>query len=155
MALHIISVGQKMPLWVQRGFDDYAKRLNGAFALKLIEIPLQKRSKNVAIDRCQQQEGQKMLAAIPVHAKVVALDERGHSWRSVQLAEQLHHWQQHSNVAFLIGGPEGLASDCLQRADLRWSLSALTLPHALVRVVLAEQLYRAWSLLNQHPYHRE
>ena len=144
-----------MPDWVKQGYDTYAKRLSGAFQLKLIEIPLTKRGKNADIKRYQQQEGQKMLEAIPNNSWVVALDERGKSWHSQQFSQQLANWQQSAtHVVLLVGGPEGLSSACLQRANVRWSLSDLTLPHPLVRVMLAEQLYRAWSLLNQHPYHR-
>ena len=96
-----------------------------------------------------------MLAAIPNHAHVVALDEHGEAWSSQDLAKLLNEWQQdYQDIALLIGGPEGLASECLQRAKQRWSLSAATLPHGLARVIVAEQLYRAWSLLNNHPYHR-
>ena len=154
--LYIIGVGQKMPTWVKQGYDTYAKRLNGSFQLKLIEIPLTKRGKNADIKRYQQREGQKMLDAIPNNSWVVALDEKGKSYSSTGFAKQLAHWQQQANhITLLIGGPEGLSSACLQRANTRWSLSDLTLPHPLVRVMLAEQLYRGWSLLNQHPYHRE
>lgn len=156
MALYLICVGQKMPTWVKQGYDTYAKRLSGAFQLKLIEIPLNKRGKNADIKRFQQQEGQKMLEAIPHNSWVIALDEKGKQYSSNQFAQQLSSWQQQAtHVALLIGGPEGLSPDCLQKAHARLSLSDLTMPHPLVRVMIAEQLYRAWSLLNQHPYHRE
>jgi 23S rRNA (pseudouridine1915-N3)-methyltransferase len=149
MHIDLICVGQKMPSWVETGFKEYAKRLP---RLNLIEIPLRKRTKNADLARLQRQEGEQMLAAIAQGAYVIALDERGQIWNTPQLAEQLAHWRR--RVALLVGGPEGLSTACLQRAQQRWSLSALTLPHQLVRIVVAEQLYRAWSLLNNHPYHR-
>jgi 23S rRNA (pseudouridine1915-N3)-methyltransferase len=143
-----------MPSWVVDGFGDYSRRLPPACSLKLVEIPLKKRHKDVA--RLQQAEGREMLAAIPRDTLVIALDERGESWSTRKLADNLDGWLGSGrDVALLVGGPEGLAADCLQRADRRWSLSALTLPHPLVRIVVAEQIYRAWSLLQNHPYHRE
>lgn len=144
-----------MPTWINQGFQEYAKRLPGQYRLHLIEIPLRKRSKNADLTRLQQQEGTQMLKYVTAESYVVALDERGQLWNSEQLALQLKHGLVHySRVALLVGGPEGLASQCLQRAHQHWSLSALTLPHALVRIIVAEQIYRAWSLLNHHPYHR-
>jgi 23S rRNA (pseudouridine1915-N3)-methyltransferase len=155
MHIDLICIGQKMPSWVKSGFNEYAKRLPPTCRLNLIEIPLRKRTKNANLARLQHQEGEQMLAAIAQGAYVIALDERGQMSNSPQLAEQLAHWmQEHSTVALLVGGPEGLSAACLQRAQQRWSLSALTLPHQLVRIIVAEQLYRAWSLLNNHPYHR-
>ena len=155
MYIDLICIGHKMPAYVEMGFKEYAKRLPTSCRLNLIEIPLRKRSKNVDLARLQRQEGEQMLAAIPKGAYVIALDERGKMWNSPQLSKQLGLWMQdYSKVALLIGGPEGLSDDCLQRAQQHWSLSALTLPHQLVRIVVAEQLYRAWSLLNYHTYHR-
>jgi 23S rRNA (pseudouridine1915-N3)-methyltransferase len=155
MHIDLICVGKKMPSWIEMGFNDYAKRLPSSCHLNLIEVPLRKRTKNADIIRLQHQEGEQMLAAIAKSAYVIALDERGRAWDSSQLANQLAHWmQEYSTVALLVGSPEGLSATCLQRAQQRWSLSALTLPHLLVRIIVAEQLYRAWSLLNNHPYHR-
>ncbi len=155
MYIDLICIGQKMPTYVEMGFKEYAKRLPAVCRLNLIEIPLRKRSKNADIVRLQRQEGEQMLAAIPQGAYVIALDELGKMWSSPQLSKQLAHWMQdYSRVALLVGGPEGLSAACLQRAQQHWSLSALTLPHQLVRIVVAEQLYRAWTLLNNHPYHR-
>lgn len=155
MYIDLICIGQKMPTYVEMGFKEYAKRLPAVCSLNLIEIPLRKRSKNADIVRLQRQEGEQMLAAIPQGAYVIALDERGKMWSSPQLSKQLAHWMQdYSRVALLVGGPEGLSAACLQQAQQHWSLSALTLPHQLVRIVVAEQLYRAWTLLNNHPYHR-
>ena len=155
MYIDLICIGHKMPAYVEMGFKEYAKRLPTACSLNLIEIPLRKRSKNADIARLQRQEGEQMLAAIPKGAYVIALDERGKMWSSSQLSKQLAHWMQdYSRIALLVGGPEGLSAACLQRATQQWSLSALTLPHQLVRIIVAEQLYRAWTLLNNHPYHR-
>jgi len=155
MHIELICVGQRMPNWVITGFEEYSKRLPQQCHIKLIEIPLKKRGKNADIKRLQQEEGEKMLAAMSHQAYVIALDERGKSWDTVQLSQQLAKWMQNfPTVALLVGGPEGLAPTCLQRAQQKWSLSALTLPHPLVRIVVAEQIYRAWTLLNNHPYHR-
>ncbi len=156
MQIQLICVGQKMPSWVTQGYEEYSKRLPAACHLKLIEIPLRKRGKNADIQRLQNEEGVKMLAAIPKAAQVVALDERGKAWNTQELAVQLEQWLQHtSHLSLLVGGPEGLAAACKARAQQTWALSNLTLPHPLVRIVVAEQIYRAWSLLNHHPYHRE
>ncbi|HAI69077.1 MAG TPA: 23S rRNA (pseudouridine(1915)-N(3))-methyltransferase RlmH [Gammaproteobacteria bacterium] len=155
MHIDLICIGQKMPSWVQSGFSDYAKRLPSTCSVHLIEIPLRKRTKNADLARLQHKEGEQMLAAIAQGALVVALDEGGQAFSSIQLADQLAHWMQiTSKVALLVGGPEGLSAACRKRAQQCWSLSTLTLPHQLVRIVVVEQLYRAWSLLNNHPYHR-
>lgn len=155
MEIYLICVGQKMPTWVTMGFQEYQKRIPACCSLQLIEIPLLKRTKNADLPRLQQEEGKLMLAAIPSDSYVIALDERGKMWDSVTLAEKLAQWMQSfPSVSLLVGGPEGLAPACLQKAQQTWSLSALTLPHALVRIIVAEQLYRAWSILHHHPYHR-
>ena len=147
-----------MPGWVQEGYAEYAKRLPRDIALEMVEIPLgQRGQKNSAalVDKARQKEGEAMLAALAPRDHVVALDVQGKPWSTEQLSQQLENWRmQGDNVSLLIGGPDGLAPDCLARARQRWSLSPLTLPHPLVRVVLAEQLYRAWTLLAGHPYHK-
>lgn len=155
MQIHLIAVGSKMPSWVTQGFNEFARRLPAECRLRLVEIPAGKRGKNADIARLTQDEGEKMLAAIPKGAHVVALEVDGKDWSTEQLSEQLDNWlHSGSDVALLVGGPEGLAAACRARADQLWSLSRLTYPHPLVRVVLSEQLYRAWSLLKGHPYHR-
>ncbi len=155
MQIDLICMGKNRPTWVKIGFNEYAKRLPSYCTLTLTEIPLQKRTKNVDLTRLQQQESVQMIAAIAPSAYVIALDENGVEWSSIQLADQLAHWMlTYSKIALLVGGPEGLSATCLQRAQQCWSLSHLTLPHPLVRIMVAEQLYRAWSLLNNHPYHR-
>jgi 23S rRNA (pseudouridine1915-N3)-methyltransferase len=155
MNIHLISVGNRMPPWVVAGYAEYARRLPAECTLKLIEIPAGRRAKGANIPRILKEEGERMLRAIPKHCEVIALDVRGRSWSTEQLATRLAQWLAGGrDLALLVGGPEGLASACLERAEGRWSLSDLTLPHPLVRVVVAEQFYRAWSLMRNHPYHR-
>jgi len=155
MRIRLLAVGTKMPKWVEQGVDEYRKRLPPELKLELKEIALGKRGKGADIRRAISSEGQLMLAAIGERDRVVALDVKGKPWSTEQLAGNLRDWQLGGdNISLLVGGPDGLADDCLQRADQRWSLSALTLPHPLVRIVLAEQLYRAWTVNSNHPYHR-
>jgi 23S rRNA (pseudouridine1915-N3)-methyltransferase len=155
MRIDFICMGHRLPNWVNDGYQEYAKRLPTTWRLNLIEIPLRKRPKHANLAALQRQEGDEMLAAIATDTCVIALDEHGQQWDSIQLSQRLAQWQQeYSNLALLVGGPDGLAKECLQRAHQRWSLSTLTLPHQVVRIVVAEQLYRAWSLLQNHPYHR-
>jgi 23S rRNA (pseudouridine1915-N3)-methyltransferase len=155
MLIRLLAIGTKMPQWVTDGFHEYAKRFTGGCTLELCEIPAEKRTKNADTPRLIEREGEKLLAAIKPGNLVIALDVKGHSWSTEQLATQLKQWQIHSRpIDLLIGGPDGLSAACLQKAELRWSLSPLTLPHPLVRIVLAEQIYRAMSMLQNHPYHR-
>ncbi|HEC15342.1 MAG TPA: 23S rRNA (pseudouridine(1915)-N(3))-methyltransferase RlmH [Sedimenticola sp.] len=155
MNIHLICIGNRMPRWVEEGYGEYAKRLPAECALRLVEIPPGRRGKGADMRRVLRDEGGRMLAAIPRDCRVLALDVRGRSWSTEQLSAKLGEWMADGrDLALLVGGPEGLSDACLQRADGRWSLSGLTLPHPLVRVVLAEQLYRAWSILRNHPYHR-
>ena len=155
MQIHIIAVGERMPAWVEAGYAEYAKRLPHECRLVLREIPAGKRTKGADLARLTRDEGARQLAAIPAGARVVALDVTGRALDTATLAGRLERQlSEGRDLALLIGGPEGLAGECLQRADERWSLSALTLAHPLVRVVLAEQLYRAWSIINKLPYHR-
>jgi len=155
MRLRLIAVGTKMPAWVAQGVQEYHKRLPSELKMELREIPLGKRGKGADLKRAISDEGRQMMAAIGRDDTVVALDLTGKPWSTQVLAQQLQDWQRTgNNVSLLVGGPDGLAADCLARANLRWSLSALTLPHPLVRIVLAEQLYRAWTINNNHPYHR-
>jgi 23S rRNA (pseudouridine1915-N3)-methyltransferase len=155
MRIHLVAVGTRMPAWVTAGYTEYARRLPHECGLQLVEIPVSKRRKSLPAARAMQEEGQLMLAAIPAGCLVIALDVTGKAWSTEGLAERLQQWMAGGrDVALLVGGPDGLAPECLAIADLRWSLSALTYPHALVRIVLAEQLYRAWSISVGHPYHR-
>lgn len=155
MRARLISVGERMPAWVADGCAEYQKRLSRDLPLELVEIRLGERGKGRDLRRALDDEGTAMLAAIPRDAHVVALDGRGKTWSSEQLAEELAGWRMLGrDLAFLIGGPDGLAPAALARANQRFSLGTLTLPHMLVRIILAEQLYRAVSLLSNHPYHR-
>lgn len=155
MRIHLLAVGTKMPAWVATASNEYASRMPPHCQLLIREIPQEKRSKNSDLQRIRNMEGEKILAAIPSGAKVIALDVQGKSWSTEQLSGQLDNWMQSGqDIALLVGGPEGLSADCLQRADARWSLSALTFPHPLVRIIVTEQLFRAWSILSNHPYHR-
>jgi len=155
MRVKIIAVGTKMPRWVEEGFGDYAKRLPRDFAVEVVELPLGPRSKNASVQKAIAKEGEQMLAAIPPGDRVLALDVKGKPWSTEQLSDQLAKWRMEGdNYSLLIGGPDGLAPECLARADAKWSLSALTLPHPLVRIVVIEQLYRAWTILQNHPYHK-
>lgn len=155
MRIHLVSVGERMPRWVQEGYREYAKRLPSECQLNLVEISPGRRGKGADIARAIREEGERILAALPKGCRVLALDVRGRAWSTEKLAVNLGAWMADGqDLALLVGGPDGLSDDCIARADARWSLSPLTLPHPLVRVVLAEQLYRAWSFLRGHPYHR-
>ena len=155
MRIHLLAIGQKLDSWVNQAYEEYAKRLPADCSLRLVEIPASKRGKNVDLARAVYQEGQKMMAAIPQNSFVIALEIGGQSWDTPHLAKQLDAWRHMGqDIVLLVGGPEGLAPQCKSLAKQFWSLSPLTLPHPLVRVILAEQLYRAWSILANHPYHR-
>lgn len=156
MQLRLITVGQKMPSWVEQGYDEYARRFPRDFQLELIEVPAVKRGKNADIARLTDKEGEAMLSHVSSGDWVIALDVKGKQLSTPQLAQQIEHWQQHHpSVVLFVGGPEGLAPACLERANQKVSLSNLTFPHPLVRVIIAESLYRAWSVTMNHPYHRE
>ena len=151
MRAYLIAVGERMPAWVQQGFAEYAKRLSRELPLELIEVSAKSRDPA----RATSEAGAALLTAIPSGAHVIALDGGGKAWSSEELAQQLARWRmQGKDLAFLIGGADGLADPVLERAGQRWSLGPLTLPHPLVRIFVAEQLYRAASLLANHPYHR-
>ena len=156
LRLSLITASNRQPAWVDAGADDYAKRLRGRCTLEIKVVPLARRTATAPAERAIQDEGKRMLAAVPAGAHVVALLETGKPWSTKELARKLEGWMQlGAPVALLVGGPDGLSLECAARANERWSLSNLTLPHGLVRVVVAEALYRAWSLLENHPYHRE
>jgi len=154
--LAVVAVGHRMPAWVDAGFADYARRLPRECAIELKEIRPEPRSSGKTAHQLAAAEAVRIRAAIPRGAVQVALDERGRALATAQLAAQLGRWRDEGrDAAFIIGGPDGLDPAVRQGADLVLALSALTLPHALARVVLAEQLYRAFSILHNHPYHRE
>jgi 23S rRNA (pseudouridine1915-N3)-methyltransferase len=155
MRVRIIAVGTKMPSWVLEATQDYLKRFPREWAVEFVEINLGHRAKSQDTARAIAKEGEQMMAAIDSREHVIALDVKGKSWSTEQLADEMAAWQMAGkNVALLVGGPNGLAPECLALAQQRWSLSALTLPHPLVRVLLAEQLYRGWTILKNHPYHK-
>ena len=155
MKCRLIAAGTRLPEWVNSGFHEYQKRLRTPLVLELHEIPVATRRAGENPERAIQREGAHMLAALRQDDYVVALEIAGKSMSTEQLSAWLAgRFREGRPVALLIGGPDGLSAQCRLRADQSWSLSALTLPHALVRVVVAEQLYRAMSLLAGHPYHR-
>lgn len=153
--MHLLAIGQRMPAWVQQGYGEYAQRIKGDFSLALQEIPAAKRSKGATVARMMDEEAERLLAARPRDARLVALDGGGRAWSTEQLAAQLERWSVDGReLAFAVGGPDGHGRAVLDAAEARWSLSPLTFPHPLVRVLLAEQLYRALTILRGHPYHR-
>ncbi|MEE4186487.1 MAG: 23S rRNA (pseudouridine(1915)-N(3))-methyltransferase RlmH [Gammaproteobacteria bacterium] len=155
MQITMLAIGSRMPGWVEAGVQTYQKRLPRQleFRIRALGAPLRSAAADASTRR--RHEADTLLGAVPAGAHVVALDERGALWTSAELAQQLERWQAAAGpVALLTGGADGLDPSCREQADQVWSLSPLTLPHALVRVVVAEQLYRAWTLLQGHPYHR-
>lgn len=155
MKARLIAVGERPPGWVATGFSEYRKRLGHWLPLELVEVAPGVRGKGRDPAVAMADEGRRVLAALPRDGWIVALDGRGAAWSSEQLAARLEHWRgQGRDLAFLIGGPEGHAPDVRAAADESWSLGPPTLPHMLVRLVVAEQLYRACAILAGHPYHR-
>jgi len=155
MKLRLVAVGTRMPDWVEAGFADYTRRLPPEYAFALHEIAATPRGKNADITRLKRDEGEKLLKVLGKDTRLLTLDERGKQWTTPELAARLAAWQHDGrDVTLAIGGPDGHAPEVLARADESWGLSKLVLPHALVRVVVAEALYRAWSLNANHPYHR-
>lgn len=156
MRLLLLAIGQKMPAWVTAGFSEYARRMPPHLRLELVERPASPWAARGDVGRAMREEAEALRAALPKGARVVALDERGQGWSTRQLGQRLDAWQQDGrDLALLVGGPDGLDPGLRDEAEQRWSLSPLTLPHPLVRIVVAEQLYRASSLLAGHPYHRD
>lgn len=155
MHIHVIAIGQKMPDWVETAYADFIRRMPPEIGVSLNMLPLIRRGKNPDIKRIVRDESRRLLDAAPAGAQLIVLDVRGRRISSETLAAMMRDWLDTGrDIAFVIGGPDGLSEELLQRADLQISLSDLTFPHALVRVMLVEQLYRAWSILNGHPYHR-
>lgn len=155
MDFTVAAVGTRMPAWVQEAWSEYARRFPRGIALQLKEIPLAKRGRNADIASLREAEGEALLAAVPKGHRIVALDERGKQWSTLELAGQMQRWMHEEHgVCFLVGGPDGLAQSCRERAQNTWSLGRLTLPHPMVRTILSEQLYRAWTITQNHPYHR-
>jgi 23S rRNA (pseudouridine1915-N3)-methyltransferase len=156
MRITVLAIGTRMPSWVEQGVGVYKQRLPRQLELEFRGLSASSKSARGASGAQKDKEGELLLRAIREPSYVIALDEHGSSWTSAELGEQLQDWMAtRPNVTLLIGGADGLSDACKQRADHLWSLSPLTLPHALVRVVLAEQIYRAWTLVQGHPYHRD
>lgn len=156
MVIHFITVGQKMPKWVQDGYAEYAKRLPKACSIKLVELPMAQRGKTNSVDRMKAEEAKRILEAIPKGARMVVLDEHGKQVTTKGLAEKLEEWLGGGqDVALIVGGPDGLQKELIDQAQWKWGLSNLTLPHPMVRILVVEQIYRAWSVIQNHPYHRE
>ena len=155
MRLRVASIGQRMPRWVQDGWEVYTRRMPRELTVELQEVAPARLGRNADAATLKRVEGQALLAAVPDGFRVIALDPRGEPWSTERLADRLRDWMSlGQHCAFLIGGAEGLDAPCLAAAAERWSLGPLTLPHPLVRVLLAEQLYRAWTITANHPYHR-
>jgi len=156
MRVTIVAVGHRMPAWIRAGYDEYVKRLPPEIRVELVELKPEERGPGRAVDKAVALEGERILAALPAGATVFALDEKGRAVTSPGLAVLLAGWMRDAtHPAFVIGGADGLAEAVKDRADKLVSLSALTLPHGLARVLLAEQLYRASAIVAGHPYHRE
>lgn len=154
MKFIICAVGHKMPDWVAAGFREYARRMPHEAAIELVEIKPEKRT-GLKVEKLLDAEADRILAAIPSRRRVVVMDERGRQWSTARLAESVRNWMREGgDTVFIIGGADGLAAAIRNSADEVLALSALTMPHALARILLAEQLYRAVSLIKGHPYHR-
>jgi len=154
LKIRIVAVGTRVPDWAEQAVQDYLGRFPRDFDVSVCQVRPEPRRRQ-PVDRILQAEAARLLEALAPAGRVVALDERGSDWTTVRLAQQIGSWRGESeHVAFLIGGPDGLADELRQSAHLQLRLSSMTLPHALARVVLVEQLYRAWSILANHPYHR-
>ena len=156
MHIRLIAVGDRQPGWVDGAFDNYSARFPREWKFRLDSVATVRRSKNDKSKSAMQTEGENILARIDSSEQVVLLDERGKQWTSNELSACLADWQADGrDLCFVIGGPDGVSAACRERATSVWSLSKLTLPHGLARVLFAEQMYRAWSLQIGHPYHRE
>lgn len=156
MQIKVAAIGRRMPVWVTMAWQEYARRFSGAVRLELAELRMERRGQNADIERIRSREGDALMAAVPKGARPVALDIGGQAWSTQTLASKLEEWLAGGrDVCLMVGGPDGLSSECLSWAENTWSLGPLTFPHPLVRVILVEQLYRAWTIVNKHPYHRE
>jgi 23S rRNA (pseudouridine-1915-N(3)-) methyltransferase len=158
MKINLLTVGSKMPGWVQQGYQEYAKRMPRELETRLVELPLANRSKNTNTQATKEAEAEQILSSLeslPGHKCIIALDVLGKSLTTEKLAEKMASWQMEAiTPCLIIGGPDGLSQRVLQKANEKWSLSGLTMPHPLVRVLIMEQLYRAWTILQNHPYHK-
>ena len=155
MNIELLAVGTRSPAWVASGYEEYKSRFPRDWQLNVKEIPVSKLGKSAKAEDQKAEESRRLLAAVKPDRRLVALDVTGDMWSIEQLAKNLDEWpQDYRGVQLMIGGPDGLSASCLKAAHNIWSLSRLTFPHFMVRVLLAEQLYRAWSIISHHPYHR-
>jgi len=155
MQITLIAIGKNMSSWVCEGYAEYAQRMPNDYHLELIEITPEKRTKNSDLTKIMSIEETKITASIPKGNYCIALDRIGRTMDTKTLAKRLQTWHDNQqSICFIVGGPEGLSDTFLKSADETWSLSAMTLPHPLVRIVLSEQIYRAWTITINHPYHR-
>lgn len=155
MQIELLAIGTKMPNWVKIGYEEYAKRLPKDCELLLKELPMAQRGKAQSVEVWKEKEAETLLKALKPKTHIVVLDEHAKMHTTLDLAERLQSWREtSSHISLIIGGPDGLSSKILDKAHETWSLSPLTLPHPLVRIIVAEQLYRAWSVLQGSPYHR-
>jgi len=156
MQINLVAVGKRMPAWIETAVKEYSKRLPKNIQFKLIEITPAVRGKNNNVDNYKQKEQENIEAALSPKSIIIALDERGKTINSQQLAEQLQTWKdEQQHISVIIGGADGLSEPLRKKANQIWSLSTMTLPHGLVRVMVVEQIYRAWTITQNHPYHRE
>lgn len=155
MKIELLAAGTKPPAWIKEGVTEYQKRMPRECALEIREMAIAKRFKNDSLEKLKNEEGKGIRKQFVKGARLIALDQKGSLWSTADLANRMKQWMsEYSHIQILIGGPDGLSKSCLDDVDDTWSLSRLTFPHFLVRVLVAEQLYRAWSMLNNHPYHR-
>lgn len=156
MKIKLLTVGTRMPTWVLAGFAEYEKRCARYLGLALVEVPMAKRSKTTSMEQCIQKESDELLSRLAADDFVVALEVTGKMQSTESLAERIAQFRaEGKNLSLLVGGPDGLGAACRARADECWSLSSLTLPHPLVRIIVIEQFYRVASILQGHPYHRQ
>jgi len=156
MKIHLIAVGKKMPEWINTGYAEFSKRMPPELQINLIEITPSVRNKSTPVEKNIKEEGARIQTAIQANSRLIVLDKKGKNFSSVALSEKMESWlPMGQDISIVIGGADGIDPVIKQQADEKWSLSSFTLPHALVRVVVTEQLYRAWSILQGHPYHRE
>lgn len=156
MRVYIIAVGEKSPPWVEAGIREYLKRISHEVQIKIISVPVSKRTKSKTTRQLQLSEQEFLIKHTPKRTFRIALDEHGQPCSTGLLSEKLNEWMQHTPIITIyVGGPDGFTSEFLNNVDLVWSISSMTLPHMLVRVLLVEQLYRAWTITKSHPYHRE
>ncbi len=155
MIIHFIVIGQKMPKWVSEGYQEYVKRLPKSCSLKLVEIPMSHRGKTGSTQQYKTEEAKRIFSAIPKNTHLVVLDEQGKQTTTLEFSHKLEEWlASGQDIALVVGGPDGLQTDLINKARWRWSLSKLTLAHPMVRILVAEQIYRAYSVIQNHPYHR-